>query len=175
MKQATSRRCRAFTLLELTVVMLIGMMTGAMMLSIFNQQVAFLQIYRVQSFLTEEAPIVSTYLSRLISKADRFRLHDSVSDALAGTNPRTSSAPVCLLNFTESDGTVRAAILAFEDLGEGRALYYYVVPQSGALADPEWAVTKKLTNIEFFMDQGILRARLTGPQGEQIIYSGAMQ
>jgi len=166
---------RGFTLMELTIAMMVGIMISTMVLAIFNQQLAFLRIFRVQSFLAEEAPMVSMYVSRVVAKADRFRLHDSLADALSGANPRLTSSPVCVLNFVQPDGTMRASILSYANLGSGPALYYYVVPQTGVLGDPQWAVTKLPTNVEFFIDQGILRTRLTGPQGEQITYSGTMK
>lgn len=175
MKTGLHKLKRGFTLLELTIAMMVGMMVSAMVLAIFNQQMAFLRIFRAQSFLSEEAPVVSMYVSRVVAKADRFRLHASVADALAGSNPRLTSSPVCVLNFVQPDGSMRATILSFEDLGDGPALYYYVVPQSGVLTAPQWAVTTLPTNVEFFADQGILRTRLTGPQGEQITYSGTMK
>jgi hypothetical protein len=168
-------RRRGFTLIELSVAMMMGMMTGAMVLALFNQQLAFLKIYQTQNFLTEEAPVVSMYVNRLVGTADRFRLHDSVSDALTGTNPRLTASPVVVLNFRQPDGNMRASILSFEDRGDGPALYYFVVPAVGVLGDPEWAVTTKVTNVEFTMEQGILRMKLTGPAGEQITYSGTMQ
>lgn len=166
---------RGFTLVELSVVMMMGMLTGTMVLALFNQQLAFLKIYQAQSFLSEEAPVVSMYVSRLMGKADRFRLHDSVSDALAGRNPRLTSSPVVVLNYRQPNGTMRASILSFEDRGNGPALYYFVVPAAGVLGDPEWAVTTKAANVEFSMEQGILRMKLTGPSDEQITYSGTMQ
>ena len=166
---------RAFTIVEMTVVMMMGMMIGTMVLAILNQQLAFLRIFRVQSFTTEEAPMISLYLNRLIGKADRFRLHDSISEALSGDNPRTTSSPVCVLNFRQADGEMRAAILAFEQNGGNAALNYYIVPESGPLEDAEWSITNRAENVEFFMEQGILRTTLTGPEGEQLIYSGAMQ
>ena len=127
---------RGFTLVELSVAIMIGMMTGAMVLALFNQQLAFLKIYQAQNFLTEDAPIVSLYVSRLVGKADRFRLHDTVANALAGTNPRLTPSPVVVMNFRQPDGTMRASILSFEDRGAGLALYYYVVPVSGVLSAP---------------------------------------
>ncbi len=161
--------------MELTVALMIGMVVGGMVMAIMNQQLAFLKIFRIQSFLSEEAPLVSMYVSRLVGKADRFRLHDSVADALAGNNPRLTSSPVCVLNFVQPDGSMRASILSYEQRDGQYGLYYYVVPVSGVLGDPEWAVTKLPSNVEFFMEQGILRTRLTGPQGEQITYSGTMK
>jgi type II secretory pathway pseudopilin PulG len=166
---------RGFTLIELTVAIMLGMAISAMVLALFNQQMAFLKIYRAQSFLNEEAPIISMHVSRLIGKADRFRLHDSVEDALARANPRLTASPVVVLNFRQPDGTMRASILAFQNLGQGPALYYYVVPSSGVLSAPQWSITNKPANVSFTMDQGVLRMILTGPAGEQIIYSGTMQ
>ena len=175
MKTGIRKLRKAFTLLELTIVLMVGMMMGSMLIAIFNQQLAFLRIYQVQSFVTEEAPMISVYMDRIISKADRFRLHDTIEDALAGSNPRTTSSPVCVLNFRQPDGTMRASILSFEEDSSGAALNYYIVPESGPLQRAEWSVTNRATNVEFFMEQGILRTRLTGPQGEQITYSGSMQ
>ena len=166
---------RGFTLIELSVAMAMGMVTGSMVLALFNQQLAFLKIYHAQNFLTEEAPVISMYVSRLIGKADRFRLHDSVADALAGKNPRTASSPVVVLNFRQPDGTMRASILSFENRGTKPALYYYVVPVSGVLGEPQWSVTSQPTNVEFVMEQGVLRMTLTGPAGERITFSGTMQ
>ncbi len=175
MRMTAKKALRGFTILELTITMMVGMTVGAMMLAMLNQQVAFLKIFRAQSFLNEEAPIISSHVSKLLLSAERFRLHASVADALAGTNPRLTDSPVCVLNFRQPDGSVRAGILSFENRGQGNSLYYYVVPTSGILSAPQWAVTNKPTNVSFFVDSGIIRTRLTGPAGEEITFSGAMQ
>ncbi len=172
MKPASKRG--GFTLIELTLVILLGMAIGAMSLALFNQQLAFLRIYKAQEFLTEEAPLVSKYVSKLVGKAERFRLHASVADALAGTNPQNIASPVLVLNFREPDGVVRAAILSFENHGGGLALYYYVVPLSGVLGSPQWYITNKPSNVSFSVNQGILVMALNGPNGELITYAGAM-
>jgi prepilin-type N-terminal cleavage/methylation domain-containing protein len=175
MKTSRHATRRGFTLIELSVALFMGLMTGSMVLAMFNQQLAFLKIYQTQSFLTEEAPMISMHVGRLVGKADRFRLHDSVGDALTGANPRLTSSPVVVLNFRQPDGTMRATLLAFEDRGTGPALYYYVVPTNGMLGAPQWAVSNKPAKVEFIMDQGVMRMILTGPAGEQITYSGTMQ
>ena len=166
---------RGFTLIELSVALVMGIMISAMTLALFNQQLAFLNIYKTQDFLSEEAPIISSYVGRMVGRAERFRLHDSVSDALSGANPRLTPSPVVVLNYRQPDGSMRASILAFQNLGSGNALYYYVVPETGTLGAPQWYVTKKPSNVQFAMEQGILRMILTGPQGESITYSGSMQ
>jgi hypothetical protein len=178
MKPLLKAARRGFTLLELSMAMVLGMAIGGMTLALFNQQIAFLNIYKTQSFLTEEAPLISLYVSKLVGKADRFRLHDSVNDALAGTNMRGEDddpSPVVALNFRQPDGTMRASILSFEDRGNGPALYYYVVPTNGVLGTPQWFVSNKPSNVTFAMEQGILRMTLFGPAGERITYSGTMQ
>jgi hypothetical protein len=154
---------------------MLGLATGTMLLALFNQQLAFLKLYKTQNFLTDEAPIISSYVSRLVGKADRFRLHDSVADALSGTRARLTASPVVVLNFRQPDGTMRATILSFENRGAGNALYYYVVPVTGVLGAPQWAVSKSPRNVSFAMENGILRMTLTGPNSEEITYSGTMQ
>ncbi len=175
MKTPLKKFRKAFTLLELTVVMMVGLTIGSIILSMMNQQIAFLKIFRAQSFLNEEAPIISAHVSKLLVNADRFRLHASIADALSGNNPRLTPSPVCVLNYRQPDGTMRAGILSFEDRGDGDALYYYVVPRSGSLGDPEWAITNKAANVQFFMIYGLLATTITGPAGEEIYFTGAMQ
>jgi hypothetical protein len=173
-----SRRFRAvrkgFTLVELSLAIMLGMAIGAMCLALCNQQLAFLRIYRAQNFLTEEAPIISMHVSKLVGKAERFRLHDSLADALSGANPRSAASPVLVLNFRQPDGVIRAGILSFENRNDSLALYYYVVPLSGALGTPLWYITKAPTDVVFAVNQGILRMTLSGPNGELVTYSGAM-
>jgi Tfp pilus assembly protein PilE len=96
MKTTARRIRRGFTLVELSIAVMLGLAIGAMVISLFNQQVAFLKIYQKQTFLTEEAPMISQHVRQLVGKADRFRLHDTVADALAGTNPRLTASPVLL-------------------------------------------------------------------------------
>jgi hypothetical protein len=173
--RSVRRLRRAFTLVELSMALMLGMAIGGMVIALFNQQLAFLRLYQTQNFLTGEAPFINMHVSKLIGQADRFRLHANVQDARTGANPRTGSSPVVLLNYRQPDGTVRAGILAFENLGNGPGLYYYVVPPSGVLSTPEWHITRQAAGVSFAIENGILRMSLTGPAGEQITYSGTMQ
>ncbi len=166
---------RGFTLVELSVAIMLGMAIGTMILSIFNQQLAFLQIYRAQNFLTEEAPIISMHVGKLINRADRFRLHESVSDALAERNSTLGPAPVVMLSYNQPDGTVRLSMLSFEDRGHGNALYYYLIPNTGVVGDPQMAISTQPQNVSFTLEDGVLRMTLDGPAGERITYSGTMQ
>lgn len=164
-----------FTLVELTLAMMMGMIVSSLVLALFNLQLSFLGIYRKQNFLTEEAPLINTYVSRLVSGADRFRLHPTLADAAAGSNARMVASPVMVLNFRQPDGTSRAAIMSFETRNTIRGLYYYVVPQAGPLGAPQWAITERVNDVSFSVENGVMRMKITGPENEVITYSGAMQ
>lgn len=164
-----------FTIIELSVAMMVGITISALVMAIFNQQLTFLRLFRQQSFLNEEAPLISMHVSRLVGKADRFRLHANMADALSGQNPRLTDSPVLVMNYRQPDGTMRATIMSFEDRGSGSALYHYVVPTIGTMGPPQWAITKKAQDVNFSMINGVLRMRLTGDGGEEVTYSGTMQ
>ena len=177
MKTFRSGIRRGFTLIELSLAMGIGMAIATLVLMLVNQQLAFLNLLKAQDFLTEEAPMISLYVGKMAGKADRFRLHASVADALAGRDPRLTESPVMLMNFRQPDGTMRASILSFETQNGREALNYYMVPVSASptLGAPHWSITKKADDILFFVEEGILRMQITGPAQERVTYSGTMQ
>lgn len=168
---------KGFSLIELTLAMGMGMAIAGLILLLVNQQLAFLRVFRAQNFLNEEAPMIGLYVGKMAGKADRFRLHASVEDALAGTNARLTNSPVLLMNFRQPDGSMRAAILSFEDNGGRMELNYYLVPETATptLGPPQWSVSRDVSDVTFFMTEGILRMQLTGPGGERLTYSGTMQ
>lgn len=180
-----TQRCDrgGFTLIELSIAMMLGLAISAMTLGLFNQQLAFLKIYQSQSFLTEEAPIVGMYVSKLVGKADRFRLHSTLEDAIAGTNSNNGRSNFAVLNFRQPNGTIRSAILAFQNLGSGIALYYYIIPSNftGELPAPQWAVMRpargpnaQVRGGNFTVERGNLQMNLIGENNERITYSGSM-
>ncbi|MEM1086075.1 MAG: hypothetical protein AAGI48_18335, partial [Verrucomicrobiota bacterium] len=75
----------------------------------------------------------------------------------------------------EADGSMRASILSFEDPGTGAGLYYTMIPDSGIITGPDWALSKQPTLVSFAIDQGVLRMLVAGPNGEELIYSGTQQ
>lgn len=170
-----SFRRRGYTLLELSLAMVTGMMVAVLMLAMVNQQIAFLKIYNAQNFLTTEAPLISNYLVRVIGSADGYRLYESVDDLRDGSPPVMTGAPVIMLRFKEPDGTFRASVLSFEDPGTGQGLYYRMVNSSGTLGTPDWALSKRPEDVDFSIVNGILQVRIEGPNGEEIFYSGNQQ
>ena len=169
-------RRRGYTLVELSLAVGVGMMVAAMSLMLFNQQVNFLRIFRAQDFLTREAPLVSNYASRVINNAEGYSLFTDMTALKGGDAPVLADARVLVLRFKEADGSERASVLSFEEFDGDDGLYYRLVPSDGsALGDPSWALTKQPADVTFSVDQGILRMKLTGPNGEELIYSGTQQ
>lgn len=166
---------RGFTLVELALAMTTGMAVAIMLLALVNQQVAFIRIFNAQSFLTTEAPLINNYLARVVGSAEGYRLYESIDDLVAGNAPVMDDAPVLMLRFKEPDGTFRASVLSFEDPGTGPGLYYRLVTSAGVLRTPDWALSKSPANVDFSIVQGILRVTITGPAGEEIVYSGTQQ
>jgi hypothetical protein len=176
MKLAIPRiRRRGYTLLELSLAMSTGMLVAVLLLALVNQQIAFLKIYNAQNFLTTEAPLINNYLARVIGSAEGYRLYESVDDLVDGSPPVMAEAPVIMLRFKEPDGTFRASVLSFEDPGTGQGLYYRLIDKSGTVGDPDWALSRRPSDVRFSIVQGILRVRVSGPHGEEIYYSGTQQ
>lgn len=172
-----SRKRRGYTLLELTLAMVVGMMIASITLLLFNQQMAFVRIFNAQDFLTREAPLINNYVVRVLGSAEGYRLYTDMNSLRTGGSPVLSNAKVLVLRFRESDGTIRTSMLSWEDPGSGmgQGLYYRLIPASGTIGTPDWAISKKPTNVIFAVEQGILRMRITGPNGEELIYSGTEQ
>lgn len=168
-------RGRGYTLVELTLAMCVGIVISALVMSLVNQQLAFLKIFRAQSFLVTEAPMLNNYVVKLVGNADSYRLYASIDDLVAGRSQVMTNAPVIMLRFKEPSGTFRSSVLSFEDPGTGNGLYYRMVNTSGVLANPSWVLSKKPTNVRFAIENGILRMVVSGSNGEEVTYSGAMQ
>ena len=177
MRTARRKIRRGMTLVELALAMSLGVAIAGLLMVLVNQQLSFIRIFNVQTFLMEEAPLVSMHVGRMAGKADRFRLHASVADALAGRSPRLTNSPVLYMTFQQPDGTSRSTILSFETVNGRRQLNYYLVPTgaSPTLGAPQWSVTRKADDVRFSVEQGVLRITLVGTNLEEITYSGTMQ
>jgi prepilin-type N-terminal cleavage/methylation domain-containing protein len=176
MKVSLNRKIRrGYTLLELSLAMAIGTMVASMGLLLFNQQMAFLKIFKAQDFLTREAPMINNYVVRVIGAAEDYRLYEDIDAMKNGENPVLTGATVLVLRFREADGSMRASILSFEDPGAGLGLYYTMIPNNGIVTGPDWALSKQPSLVSFAVDQGVLRMIVAGPNGEELIYSGTQQ
>jgi hypothetical protein len=164
-----------YTLLELSLAMGVGILVAAMSLMLFNQQMAFLRIFRAQDFLTREAPLINNYVVRVIGSAEGYALYENMAALRDGESAVLEGATVLVLRYKLPEGGERASILSFEDPGTGLGLYYRLIPEDGVLAGPDLALSKQPTLVSFAVERGVLRMYLTGPNGEELVYSGTQQ
>lgn len=166
---------RGYTLLELSLAMAVGILVAGMSLMLFNQQMAFLRIFRAQDFLTREAPLINNYVVRVIGGAEGYALYRDMASLRNGDAAVLDGATVLVLRYKLAEGGERASILSFEDPGTGLGLYYRVIPESGVLGALDLALSKQPASVSFAVEQGVLRMYLGGPNGEELVYSGTQQ
>lgn len=164
-----------FTLPELATAIALSIMIGAIMITMMQQQVSFHRIVRAQSFLVEEAPQINNTVNQIMSRADAFRIHQNLTDAVSDANAVTSGGKVLVVGYLNPDGSREFGIIAFDTINGQPQLGYYRLNDSGTLTNggnPDWLISKRVDDADFFVQNGVFRMQLTGPAGEAITYSG---
>lgn len=176
-------RHTGFTLVEMTVVLLVGMLIAVMSLTLFNYQLTSYKIINAQNFLIHEAPQVKNSLNRIIPRANFFRLFPTLSDAEVGSNATISDATVLALQFKGAAQTPDSfGVIAFDD-DESRLDYYHLTSLAELTnADDDdwrkansWSISRQVDDAVFYVENGVLRIKITGPNGAEIIYSTTTQ
>jgi len=173
---------RAFTLVELTVAILIGLMIATITLTLFNQQLASFNILRTQNFMVREAPQINTTLNKIIPSADSFLIYAKADDVKSGT-PVTSGGKAIALRFDGSNIATTAdselsksfSVISF-DASKGDLNYYAGLSQLSAFdptTTPSWKISTQVKNATFFLENGVLRITLTGKNDGEITYSAS--
>ena len=172
----TARRTRhGFTLIELSIAMTIALSIGAIMVTLLQQQISFLRIMRAQNFLVQEAPQVSNTITQILARADAYRIHDDLSDAVSDADAVLAGGKVLVVGFMNPDQTQDFGIIAFETIDNEPVLGYYNLSSAGTFAGaghPDWIISHRVRDVEFFVENGVFRLQLFGPAGESITYSG---
>ncbi len=166
-----------FTLIEMTVAIIVGLMLAVMSLTLFSSQLASYRILNTQNFLVSEAPQINNTLNRIVSRANFFRMYTNLADAEAGQNAVIAGGKVLALKFEDPSSTSNSSfgVIAF-DSTSNNLNYYHVNSMAGlAVATPQWSITTQLSNAVFYVQTGVLRIKLTGPNSDEIIYSTTTQ
>ena len=167
---------RGVTLVEMTIAILIGMALSAASMAMLNQQLNITRMVRDQSFILEECPSINNLFSRTLGRVDSYRIYPDVASAKAGGASVLEDGQAMLLTFRDSLNRLQYAIIGAEaqDGGKVRIGYYNRTGGSWG-ANPDWIISQEATDVVFFLESGVLRIRLTGPNGEEITYSGHTQ
>ena len=176
MKKARSANRHAktmgMTLMEVTLSMALVMGVAGAGVMLVGQNVSFMRILNQFSFLRDDAPTVNLLMGRLIQQADAYRVFPNREAAVAGTGAVTSNGKAVWLRFRNPDGSFDQAIVSFETVSGESGLYFFYHDRTGFGATPAWTVSSKPANVTFANDTGVLLITVTGPNGEEMIYSG---
>ena len=70
---------------------------------------------------------------------------------------------------------VEGVVISSEPNACDSQLGYYVVDPNVPFTkagSPDWLISRRVENANFFIENGVFRMQLTGPAGEMITYSG---
>ena len=169
------RSRRGFTLIEMSIAMTLALSIGAVMVTLLQQQISFHRIMRAQNFLVQEAPQVSNTITQILNRADAYRIHVDLTDAVSDAGAVTAGGKVLVVGFLNPDGTQDFGMIAFETIAGQPVLGYYNLSSGGVFAGaghPDWIISRRVQNVDFFVQNGVFRLQLFGPAGESITYSG---
>ena len=160
----------------MTAVLVVGTIIATMSLTLFNYQLTSYRIINSQNFIIHEAPQINNTLNRIVPRANFFRLYPTLADAESGSNATIANATVLALQFNGTAQTPDSfGVIAF-DAPNNRLNYYHLASLADlATATPSWSISSQVNNVSFFVDRGVLRTRLTGPNGSQITHSTTTQ
>ncbi|MGB0991975.1 MAG: type II secretion system protein [Akkermansiaceae bacterium] len=161
-----------FTLIEMTVAISAGMILAVMALTMFNQQLASFKILKTQDFLVREAPQINNSLGQIVSKANTFQMFTTLAHAENGSNPVVTGGKVLALKFNEIDDSSSSYGVVAYDEANNRLEYYHVESLAQLTSSsPRWSISRQVHDAQFFVENGVLRMTLTGPNGGEITYS----
>lgn len=156
---------KGFTLIEVTIVIIVSLTLAVFSTSLLNQAFAFFKIQRSQSFLTESAPAIGAIVAGLTKKADRFELHTNYQ-AYSNNSAQVSTQARCLtlISIQNNLPVVRGHIFMNSTTG---ALEFY----QPSASNPAWVISQSVSDSVFNLNRGILQMTLTGENGESLTYS----
>jgi len=164
------------TLVEVTVALMITMVIAGASMGMLSQQLSFTRMVRDQNFLLEDCPNINNLLSRTLGRIDSYRIYPDVNAAKAGGAAVLADGNAMLLTFRDSLNRMSFSIIAAETQPDGRVrLGFYNRVGTTWPNTPDWVISQEAADVAFFVENGVLRVRLTGPNGDQITYSGHTQ
>ena len=144
--QLHSKQNSGFTLLELTVAMIVGLMIVTISLTLFTQQLSIYKILRTQNFMIHEAPQINSMLNSIVSRANSLTVVDENQITLTYNNPGDNTATTADITFANGDLTYKSSV-------------------------SEWKISTQIQALAFVVDRGVLRTQITGPNDGEIKYS----
>ena len=100
-------------------------------------------------------------------------MYGSLTDAKESSNAVIADGKVIALKFQDpaSPSDSSFGVIAYD--GDTKKLNYYHLESMAelAVAAPAWSISNRIEDAVFYVENGVLRTKLTGPNGEEITYS----
>lgn len=161
------------TLIELAVGIGVSLLVASAVLGLLNNQMYFARYVQQQNFMLIEAPQINNILSRMLFSADTARLYSDISSGKGGGAGVTKNASALVLAYRQPDGTFRYGMMGFDPVTN--RLGYYQRGDSGWPDEPSWIITGAAEMVSFQVQNGVVRCTVTGPNQEELTFSGAGQ
>ena len=166
-----ARRRAGFTLLEVSSAMGLMVVLSVALVTMLQQHMVFLQLFRKQSFLYTEAPQIGNLLGRIMNEADHYFVYATKDDAMGAGTPLMTGGKAIRLFFKTPTQETEERIIAVEPGTGGRSLLKFYGWRIDGTAT-SWTISDKLGDAEFLSTQGILNMTLEGPNGEEVTFGG---
>ncbi len=165
------KKRKGYTLIELTVVLVLVVLIATTLVSMLSQQVQFYTWWNTQKFIAEDAPLTNTLVVRLLAKADNGKIYTDKATALAGGAGVTANGTVLLLDFAQADGATIHTLIEYDSAEE--ELRYNILNAAGSAVDSSWVITSGVANASFdLLADGVsYQFTLTGPYGGQLTFA----
>ena len=159
-----------FTLMEVSTALGVMTMLAFTLVIMLQQHLQFLNMFKRQSFLSNEAPKIGNMLGRIINEADHYFVYATKADALAGGQPVLISGKAVMLYFKSPNQVIAQRLITVEATANGAGLFFYTL-QANAIQS-SWEISSRISDANFLSNQGILNVSLSGPNGELVTYGG---
>jgi hypothetical protein len=156
--------------MEMSMAMSLLIVLGVALITMLQQHMLFMTLFRQQSFLSAEAPQIGNLLGRILNSADHYFVYETKDEALAGGAPVMTAGHALRLFFKTPNQETEERLLVVEDTATGKALRFYGWRADGTATS--WTVSDKIQGAEFLSSQGILNITLEGPNGAEVTYAG---
>lgn len=186
MQRTNYKKRKGYTLIELSVVMVLVVMIASSLTAMLKQQVQFFVWWDSQKFIAEEAPLINSLVVRVFSNADAFRLHDTTANALINAGGVTAGATCMVLGFAQADGSKEYGLIEFDAVNGELWFNTLEVSAAGGLAVAvdaagsaiRWKIASGIDTADFSVvndpalgDNGMMNLTLTGPYGGEVTYA----
>lgn len=169
MKHRVKRQKKGYTLIELSVVIVLVVLIASTLTSMLSQQLQFFKWWNTQKFIAEDAPLANNMVVRLFSNADVFRVHSTKAGAVAGTGGTTAGGSAVCLSYAQPGGGREYGVL-YHDSTNQTIEYAKLTGGNAITAGDEWTLVSGIPSTSFDVVDGILAMTLTGPYGGEVTY-----